>query len=175
MVPTLFQLKSLKEQGVDTAEVETRLNAELDEWRTDRNAINAAKVAAERFEIENRNLQREMLSIQVNYKCFRGRTSVQIGRKCVRIMAHYRDNGEAGVFWYSLFGNTFTFSYFRTIFSVPGQPVNIWTKNWPVEFNKFNYQAEILEEMITKEFGTNQKPKFIYIDTKQLLELVEQW
>ena len=58
-------MKSLKEQGVETAEVEVRLKNELEYWRTDRNAIHAAKVAAERFEIENRNLQREMLSIQV--------------------------------------------------------------------------------------------------------------
>ena len=62
------QLKSLKEQGVETAEVESRLKSELDEWRTDRNTLHQAKVAANRFEVENRNLQREMLSLQVPHK-----------------------------------------------------------------------------------------------------------
>ena len=42
------------------------LKAELLEWRTDRKAIHTAKEAQERFENENRTLQREILTLQVN-------------------------------------------------------------------------------------------------------------
>ena len=52
-------------QGVEVSEVEERLKAELEEWRTDRSQLHQSKVAAARFEVENRNLQREMLSLQV--------------------------------------------------------------------------------------------------------------
>ena len=62
-----FQLNNLKSAGIDITDVEAKMQAEIDEWRTDRNELHRAHEKAKRLELENTNLRRDNLALQVAF------------------------------------------------------------------------------------------------------------
>ena len=60
-------MHNLKTAGINITEVEQNLDAELEEWRTDRLELHASKEKAQKFENENTNLRRDNLALQVTH------------------------------------------------------------------------------------------------------------
>ena len=66
---TIFvQLNNLKSAGIDITDVEAKMQAEIDEWQTDRNELHRAREKAKRLELENTNLRRDNLALQVIFR-----------------------------------------------------------------------------------------------------------
>ena len=65
-----IQLNNLKSAGFDITGVEAKMQKEIDEWQTDRNSLHVAHEKAKRLELENTNLRRDNLALQVFNKFF---------------------------------------------------------------------------------------------------------
>ena len=59
-------MKNAKNDGLPVDELHSKISAELEEWKIDRQALNRAQVSSSLFEKENQKLHREILSLQVD-------------------------------------------------------------------------------------------------------------